>query len=87
MDAVAAQSLEWMVALGFTLFGVLCVGVVLAGLPGAWILIGAATAIDLLDWIWLAPGSPLTFHPLTIAAAGVVAATGELLQFMQRFKI
>jgi uncharacterized protein len=82
MDPVVAQSIEWAVAFGFTLFGVLCVAIVMVGLPGAWILIAAAMTIDLLDWLWLAPGSPLTFHPVTIVAAGLVAGIGELLEFM-----
>jgi len=82
MDTVVAQSMEWVVAFGFTLFGVLCVGLVMAGLPGAWILIAAAVGIDLLDWLWLPADAPSTFHPLTIVAAGIVAGIGELLEFM-----
>lgn len=82
MDAVVAQSMEWVVAFGFTLFGVLCVGLVMAGLPGAWILIAAAVGIDLLDWLWLPADAPSTFHPLTIVAAGIVAGIGDLLEFM-----
>jgi len=81
MSAFLAPTVEWAVAFGFTLFGVLCVGVVIAGIPGAWILIGVAIAIDFLDWLWLPAGAPLTFHPLTLAAAGLVAGVGELLEF------
>jgi len=70
-----------LVAVGFTLFGALCTLLVVAGLPGAWILIGAAVLIDFLDRLWLGPGAALTFHPLTIAAAVVIAAIGEALEF------
>jgi hypothetical protein len=53
----------------FSAFGVLCILLVVVGLPGTWILIATAVLIDLLDWLWLQPDAPLTFHPLTIAAA------------------
>lgn len=74
-------SIATLVASGFGAFGVLCVGLVLLGLPGAWLLIAAAIAVDCLDRLWLPAGSDLTFHPLTILAAIGVAATGEVLEF------
>lgn len=70
------------VAACFGAFGVLCVGLVLVGLPGAWVLIATAIAVDCLDSLWLPAGAPLTFHPLTILAAIVVAAAGELLELV-----
>ena len=54
---------------------------VLVGLPGAWLLIATAIAIDCLDWIWLAPNAPLTFHPLTIVVAIFIATAGEAMEF------
>lgn len=77
MDTAVAN----LVAVGFALFGGVCALLVVAGLPGAWILIGTAIAIDCLDQLWLGPGAPLTFHPLTISAAVAVAAIGEALEF------
>jgi uncharacterized protein YqgC (DUF456 family) len=73
-------SIELLVALGFAAFGLLSVGLVVVGLPGAWLLIAAAVAIDLLQSLWMPAGAPLVFHPLTIAAAVAVAALGEVLE-------
>ena len=69
-------------ALGYGLFALLCVFLVIVGLPGTWIMIGGAILIDCLDWLWLPPGSPFTFHPLTIVAAILVGLVGELLEFL-----
>jgi hypothetical protein len=66
----------------FSAFGVLCVFLVVVGLPGTWILIAAAVLIDLLDWLWLQPDAPLTFHPLTLVAAVLLGLVGELLEFL-----
>lgn len=75
------ESIPIGVGIGFAFFGLLCVLLVVAGLPGTWLLIAAAIAIDCLDWLWLPPGSPLTFHPLTIIAAVLVGLVGEALEF------
>lgn len=80
--AMLALSVEVLVSGGFAIFALLCVGLVVVGLPGAWVMIAAAIAIDLLDGLWLPAGAPLTFHPLTIAAAALVAGIGELLEFL-----
>lgn len=69
------------IAACFTAFGALCVLLVIAGLPGTWVLIGAAIAIDCLDWLWLPEGAPFTFHPVTIMAAILVGLVGEALEF------
>jgi len=66
----------------FAAFGVLCILLVVVGLPGTWILIATAVVIDLLDWLWLQPDAPLTFHPLTIVAAVLLGLVGELLEFL-----
>ena len=75
------ESIPIGVGIGFAFFGLLCVLLVVAGLPGTWIMIAAAIAVDCLDWLWLPPGSPLTFHPLTIVAAVLVGLVGEALEF------
>ncbi|MEY3143444.1 MAG: hypothetical protein RLY21_1937 [Planctomycetota bacterium] len=75
------ESIPIGVGVGFAFFGLLCVLLVVAGLPGTWILIAAAILIDCLDWLWLPPGSPLTFHPLTLIAAVLVGLVGEALEF------
>ena len=80
--SMVGVSVEILVSFGFAIFAALCVGLVAVGLPGAWIMIAAAVLVDLLDSLWLPAGAPLTFHPLTIAAAALVASVGELLEFM-----
>lgn len=76
-----SDSIPLTVGAGYALFGLLCVFLVVVGLPGTWILIAGAIVIDCLDWLWLPPGSPLTFHPLTIIAAILVGLVGEALEF------
>lgn len=70
------------IAACFALFGALCVLLVVAGLPGTWILIAAAILVDCLDWLWLAPEAPLTFHPVTILIAIAIGLVGEALEFL-----
>lgn len=69
------------IATSFAFFGALCVLLVVAGIPGTWILIGAAILIDCLDRLWLPDGAPLTFHPVTILVAIAVGLVGEALEF------
>jgi hypothetical protein len=69
------------IGLAYTLFALLCVLLVVAGLPGTWLMILAAIIVDCVDRMWLPPGSPLTFHPVTIVVAIVVGLVGELLEF------
>jgi len=78
---VTGLSIEILVALGFATLGLLAVGLVVAGLPGAWLLIAAAITTDLLQDMWMPAGAPLTFHPITIGVAVLVAAIGEVLEF------
>lgn len=82
MHPLVSTSIAVTVAIAYALLGAVCVLLVVAALPGTWILIAAAIVIDLIDRLWLAPGDPLTFHPLTILACIAVAAFGELLEFL-----
>lgn len=75
------ETIPTAVSIGFGVFGLACVLLVIAGLPGTWILVGAAILVDCLDWLWLPPGAPFTFHPLTILAAVLVGLVGEALEF------
>lgn len=72
---------DWLVAGTFALFGLVSTGLVLVGLPGAWLTIAAAIAIDLLQSNWMPAGAPLVFHPITLAVAVAIAALGEILEF------
>jgi uncharacterized protein YqgC (DUF456 family) len=80
LQSAILDSLPIGIGVAYSLFGLLCIFLVIAGLPGTWIMIGGAILIDCLDWLWLPPGSPLTFHPLTIVAAVLVGAVGEILE-------
>lgn len=77
-----SEAIATTVGVGFALLGAACMVLVVAGIPGTWILIGAAILVDFLDWLWLPPGSPLTFHPITLAIAVVVALVGEGLELL-----
>ncbi len=68
-------------AIGFAAFGALCVLLVVAGIPGTWILIAAAVLVDGFDWLWLPEGAPFTFHPITILVAVALGVVGEALEF------
>ena len=76
------STLPTALALGFTLLGAICVVLVIAALPGTWILIAAAILVDFLDRLWLPAGAPFTFHPLTIVAAIGVGLVGEALELL-----
>ncbi|MEY3022715.1 MAG: hypothetical protein RIS86_1913 [Planctomycetota bacterium] len=80
--AAVASSTPTALGVGFTLFGALCVVLVVAALPGSWILIAAAVAVDAVDRLWLPPDAPFTFHPLTILVAILVALAGEALELL-----
>lgn len=82
VSSVASSVASTSIGLAFVLWGLLCVFLLLAGLPGTWLLIATAVAIDCIDWVWLDPTSPLTFHPLTLLACALLAGVGELLEFL-----
>ena len=74
--------MHFVIASGFGLLGLLAVAVVAVGLPGVWILIVAAVAIELLDGLWKSGAEPATFGWTMIAAATGLAAIGEILEFV-----
>jgi uncharacterized protein YqgC (DUF456 family) len=65
----------------FTLAGALCVLGVVAQLPGTWVLLGLALAIEGLDGAWRAAGDGTTFDARLLVACLVLALLGELLEF------
>jgi uncharacterized protein YqgC (DUF456 family) len=81
-SSAASSVASTSIGLAFVLWGLLCVFLLLAGLPGTWLLIATAVAIDCIDWVWLDPTSPLTFHPLTLLVCALLAGVGELLEFL-----
>lgn len=85
--AIAAQAIDlawiaWPVASLFTVLGLACILLMLLGLPGTWFMIGLAVLIDLIDGWWLPDDQRPTFSILVLAVAVVLAALGELLEFV-----
>lgn len=65
----------------FTLAGGACVAIVALGLPGTWLLLALALAVEFTDGIYLPGEAPQTFSwPLLIACA-LAATVGEVLEF------
>ena len=75
---MAATSLA---ALLFVVGGFFCVLLVIAGLPGAWILLGLAALIELVDPAW-AGEAHSTVGWGWIGLGALFAAVGELLEFL-----
>lgn len=66
----------------FCLAAAICLLLALLGLPGVWILIAIAVAIDLLDGWWLSPEQRPTFSLAAIVASVLLAGVGELVEFL-----
>jgi uncharacterized protein YqgC (DUF456 family) len=72
---------HFLMATVFTLFGAGCVMLVLFGLPGGWLMLGTAVAVELLDHH--VQGVPhVTFGWGWLMAVGVVLAMGEFAEFV-----
>ncbi|MFZ9689668.1 MAG: DUF456 family protein [Phycisphaerales bacterium] len=72
---------HFLMATVFTLFGAGCVLLVLVGLPGGWLMLGTAVAVELLDHH--VQGVPhVTFGWGWLMAVGVVLAMGEFAEFV-----
>jgi uncharacterized protein YqgC (DUF456 family) len=76
----AVEPLAILVALLFSLLGVACLVLVVIGLPGTWILIGLAVAVELLDGHYLKDADPVTFGWGTIGACIGIAFVGEVIE-------
>ena len=75
--------MEWtglLVALLFTLLGLGCLVLVVIGLPGTWIMIGLAVAVELLDRHYLDAADPETYGWWAIGACAALALVGEVLE-------
>jgi uncharacterized protein YqgC (DUF456 family) len=74
---------EWtglLVALLFTLLGIGCLVLVVIGLPGTWIMIALAVAVELLDRHYLDGANPETFGWWTIGVCVALGLVGEVLE-------
>lgn len=75
--------MEWigvLVASVFALLGLGCLVLVIVGLPGTWLLIGLAVAVELLDHHYLDGGDPQTFGWWAIGACVAIALVGEAVE-------
>jgi len=66
---------------GLIIAGLPCVLLVVGGLPGAWMLLGLAAAIELADPLWLGPGITSIGWGVIIAGT-LLAAIGEVIEFV-----
>jgi len=66
----------------FAILGLACVTAVVLSLPGSWIIIALAVIINLTDGLYLAEGRGETFDWRLVAACILLAAIGELLEFL-----
>ena len=69
-------------AILFTLLGLVCVALVVVGLPGTWILVLLAILMELGDVWWLPAESTVTFGWWLIGLALLLALLGEGLELV-----
>lgn len=76
--------LSLLLAIVFALFGLACLLLVAVGLPGTWLLLAVAAAVELLDGRVLGrggAGAVVTFGWRLLLASTALAAAGEGLEF------
>ena len=74
--------IQFVVAAVFALLGIGCLVLVALSLPGTWIMIALAAAIEALDQHYLGGSSPTTFGWGAIAGCAALAGLGEGLEGM-----
>jgi uncharacterized protein YqgC (DUF456 family) len=81
---IALAVLAWFIHLLFAVAGVAAALTVLVGLPGAWMVIGAAILIELIDGLWLpgSGGAAVSFGWWPIGIAVALASVGELAELL-----
>ena len=73
--------MEWMafvVGFVFAAVGLGCLLLVVLGLPGTWVMLALAVAVELTDGRYLAAGAPPTFGWWTLGACAALAFGAEL---------
>lgn len=73
--------LQILVDVLFALLGGICVASVALGLPGTWVLLALALAVEFTDGLYLPGDAPQTFSWSLLIACGLAAAVGEALEF------
>ena len=71
-----------LVGIVFFILGAGCVFSVILGLPGSWIMLALAVAIEWIDGWWLPDTSTTTFAWWLILVCGLLAVVGEILEFI-----
>jgi uncharacterized protein len=75
--------MEWMayaLATVFALLGLVCLLLLVVGLPGTWVLLAIAFLIELVD-VWLLPGDTVvTFGWGLLAVCAGLAVVGEIIE-------
>ena len=66
-------------AIIFGVLGFICTGLVLIGLPGAWLLLAIGVAIELLDHLWAGEGV-VTFGWIPLTLSGLLLVLSELFE-------
>ena len=74
--------LLYVVAVLFFLLGAVCVVLVLAQLPGAWIMLALAAIIEYCDRFYLPADDRQTFGIWVLVACVILALVGEALEFL-----
>ena len=74
--------LLYVVAVVFFLLGAVCVVLVMAQLPGAWIMLALAGLIEYCDRFYLPAGDQQTFGWWVLGTCVVLAMVGEALEFI-----
>jgi uncharacterized protein YqgC (DUF456 family) len=82
--SVTLPSVDWYsiaVVVIFALMGLVCLLMIPLGLPGTWLLLGAAVFIELIDGLWRPGEKPATFGWPVLAGATALAGLGEVMEF------
>ena len=74
--------LLYVVAAVFALIGLVCVGLVMLQLPGAWIMLALAVLIELFDQSYLSDEPAITFGWWWLGGCAVLLGIGELIELV-----
>lgn len=77
--------MEWLlyiVAFVFFLAGIGCLILVVAGLPGGWVMLGLAGVIEFADSLYLQAENTQTFDWWILITCGVMLLIGEVIEFL-----
>ena len=78
-------TMDWMqyvVASVFALIGLVCVGLVMLQLPGAWILLALAVVIEVFDHWYLTTEPAVTFGWWWLGGCAAMLGIGELIELV-----